>query len=304
MSNTASVATGPSPPVFGLSCSTSATASTTIHSKQRKRTKESSKQSFTNRANRLLPYPSIQQEPDLIGFASATSNAPNDPTPASLPNGSSGPSASTSVIQFTAAPDLLTADLGSLSTSSDAANFTLSEHLGPLAYASSTTNITATPSDVLFGLSGSASATVVNDALAAEVDEQFTPPKKHLKRQSVIPHIPLFSALLTSHLCSSAYANTTTVSATPSHVSSVFNSGTFAIAADDTLAIEVEALFTSSAAGPSHPTFDLSAGASTAESTTIGYILASGYEAISIHLIKCCRSLSTNFRLECQYLRC
>jgi len=163
----------------------------------------------------------IQQEPDLIGFASTISNAPNDPTPASLPNGFSGPSASTSAIQFTVAPDLLAADLGSLSTLSDAVNFTPSEHLGPLVYASSTTNITATPSDVLSGLSGSASATVVNDALAAEVDEQFTPPEKHFKRQSVIPHIPLFSTVLTSHLGSSAYAfNTTTVTATPSHVSS------------------------------------------------------------------------------------
>jgi len=123
--------------------------------------------------------------------------------------------------------------------------------------------------------------------------------------QSVIPHIPLFSTVLTSHLGSSAYAsNTTTVTATPSHVSSGLSSGTFAIAADDTLAIEVEALSTSNAAGPSHHTFDLSVGASTAESTTIGYILASGYEAISIHLIKCCRSLATNFRLECRYLHC
>ena len=271
--------------------------------------KESSKRSFTTRANRLLSYPLIQQEPDLIGFASATSNAPNDPTPASLPNGSSGPSASTSAIQFTAAPDLLAANLGSLSTSSDAVNFTLSEHLGPLAYASSTTNITATPSDILSGLSSSASATVVDDALAAEVNQQFTPPKKHLKRRKKAKRNTSYSfiqcftdfAFRSLSICIQHYDRYCN---SLSHVSSGLSSGTFAIAADDTLAIEVEALSTSSAAGPSHHTFDLSAGASTAESTTIGYILASGYEAISIHLIKCCRSLATNFRLECRYLHC
>jgi len=48
--------------------------------------------------------------------------------------------------------------------------FTLSEHLGPVAYASGATNITATPSHVLSGLSGSTSAAEVDDELAAELE--------------------------------------------------------------------------------------------------------------------------------------
>jgi len=55
------------------------------------------------------------------------------------------------------------------------------------------------------------------------------------------------------------------------------SSGTFAIAADDTLAIEVEALSTSSAAGPSQPTFHLNAGTSVAEFIAVDNISA-GHE--------------------------
>jgi len=110
-----------------------------------------------------------------MDFASVTPNTPDDPTPGSVPSDSSGPSASTSAIQSTAAPDPLAADLGLLSTSSDAVNqFTLSEHLGPVAYASGATNITATPSHVLSGLSGSTSAAEVDDELAAELEALAT----------------------------------------------------------------------------------------------------------------------------------
>jgi len=114
--------------------------------------------------------PSIQQEPGLMDFASVTPDTPDDPTPASVPSDSSGPSASTSTIQSTAAPDPLAADLGLLSTLSDAVNqFALSNNLGPVAYASCATNVTATPSHVFSGLSGSTSAAEVDDELAAEL---------------------------------------------------------------------------------------------------------------------------------------
>jgi len=46
----------------------------------------------------------------------------------------------------------------------------LTSHLGSLAYGSSTTTITATPSHALSGLSGSTSVTAADDTLTAELE--------------------------------------------------------------------------------------------------------------------------------------
>ena len=159
----------------------------------------SSKRSFTSRASRPS-YPSIQEEPDLIGFASVSMNVPNDPKSASLPNNSSGSSASISAIKTTLVPNSLAADLGLLFTSSDAANqFIPLEHFDPLADTSNTAIVTATPSES--ALSNTSLHVVVESegenfqqTMFPSLSGTFIAPETHVKAPLLEPDTrPLFS---------------------------------------------------------------------------------------------------------------
>jgi len=185
-------------------------------------------------------------------------NIPNESAPASFPNDSSGPTASTSVIQSTAVPDLLATDL--LSTPSGAPS----------------------PPQPIFGLSAITSAieSAAGNRLAAELGalsflptssdaaEHLMPSKRRSNQRrrekrnysdSFIQHYTDFT-----FLGSLAYAsNTTTVIATPLSGSSGSTSATAtATAIDETLAAKLEAVVSlstpSGAASPSQPIFDLS----------------------------------------------
>jgi len=99
-------------------------------------------------------------------------------------------------------------------------------------------------------LSGSTSATAVHDTLATELEA--------LSMSGVTsPSQPILSGSSTS-------------ATEPTTINNTFAAGHDVLQFLSTL---------SSAAGPSHPTFDLSASTSTAEFTTVDDTLATGYEA-------------------------